>query len=101
MLIFPLVQHHARKPGGAVGVTPGRGGRRRSGKALEASTSSTTRPLTALDKHQQLHGWVDACGVAGFPTVLIAAGGAAGADLRAVSVSVCLRMIQLLFPQLA
>lgn len=39
----------------------------------------------------------------GFPTVLIAAGGAAGADLRAVpvSVSVCLRMIQLLFPQLA
>lgn len=36
-----------------------------------------------------------------FPTVLIAAGGAAGADLRAVPVSVCLRVIQLLFPQLA
>lgn len=54
MLIFPLAQHHVinlEERWESHGEKKGE-----VGKALEASISGTARPLTGLDKHQQLHG---------------------------------------------
>lgn len=66
---------------------------------LEAPVSSSTHPL--LPEPPAAAARAEACGVCGVRTVLIAAGGAAGAYLGALPVSVCLRVIWLLFPQLA
>lgn len=107
MLILLLVQHPVEtwRSSGSPAQTGGRREEKGEVKRLRASISSAIHP--SLPWTTPAAAWADACGVGAFPTVLLAAGGAAGAYLRAVpvpvplSVSVCQRMIRLLFPQLA